>query len=65
MAASLPVQPVTFIIPPDIQAGIDAGQLVRWGGIVRDLQGRIFTHLKEVPLPKKDPANPFRTVEIL
>ncbi|MFE3756313.1 hypothetical protein ACFXO9_18595 [Nocardia tengchongensis] len=51
------IQQVALIIPPDIQRGIDAGLLVRGAGTVRDLLGRIVTHLDEVPLPEMNPAN--------
>ena len=52
----LPIQPVAFLIPPDIQLGLDAGKLVRYGGIIRNQLGHIVTHLKEVPIPSKEPA---------
>lgn len=53
---SAPMQPVNFLIPPDIQLGLDAGKLVRHGGVVRNELGHIVTHLKEVHLPSKKPA---------
>lgn len=37
-----------FIIPPEIEAGLISGDLVQWGGIVRNLSGQIVKHLKEV-----------------
>lgn len=40
---------VAFSIPPEIQQGIDAGVLFRYGGVIRDAAGRIVTHLKEAP----------------
>lgn len=43
---------VAFLIPAHIQQGIDAGTLIRYGGIVRDTAGHIVTHLKEVPVEK-------------
>lgn len=42
------VQQVEFMIPPDIEARIMSGELVQWGGIVRDHGGRIVKHLKPV-----------------
>lgn len=44
------IQP-TFNIPPDIEAGLGAGDLIRYGGVVRDRMGSIVKHLKEVPGP--------------
>lgn len=41
---------IAFLIPPEIQQGIDAGVLFRYGGVVRDAAGHIVTHLKEVPV---------------
>lgn len=61
----VPIQPVAFFIPPDIQLGLDAGKLVRYGGIVRNQLGHIVTHLKEVPVPSKDPAMAQRVVSLL
>ncbi|MGC0274864.1 hypothetical protein ACO0LV_17920 [Pseudactinotalea sp. Z1739] len=46
------VQP-TFYVPSEIAAGILSGELVRYGGVVRDTAGRLVTHLKEVPTPEK------------
>lgn len=61
----VPVQPVNFIIPPDIQLGLDAGNLVRYGGVVRNQLGHIVTHLKEVPVPGKEPAPAQRVLSLL
>lgn len=44
-------QPTTFYIPPEIEAGLRGGDLIRCGGIVRNQMGQIVKHLKEVPLP--------------
>lgn len=41
---------VAFSIPPSIQQGIDAGNLFRYGGVIRDATGQIVAHLKEAPL---------------
>ena len=60
-----PIQPVNFIIPPDIQLGLDAGKLVRYGGVVRNQLGHIHTHLKEVPVPGKEPAVAQRVLSLL
>lgn len=61
----VPIQPVAFFIPPDIQLGLDAGKLVRYGGVIRNQLGHIVTHLKEVPIPSKDPAMAQRVVSLL
>lgn len=45
---------IAFKIPPEIQAGIDAGALLRFGGVVRDRAGHIVKHLKEVSIPEVD-----------
>jgi hypothetical protein len=41
------VQPKLFDIPPDIAAGLASGELVQFGGIVRNQLGQIHKHLKE------------------
>lgn len=46
------VQP-TFLIPPEIEIGLLSGDLVRYGGVVRDSAGRLVVHLKELPPPEK------------
>ena len=45
---------IAFEIPPEIQAGIDAGTLLRFGGIIRDRAGHIVKHLEEVSIPEAD-----------
>ncbi|MFI6098149.1 hypothetical protein ACIA8G_21525 [Lentzea sp. NPDC051213] len=45
------VQP-TFFIPPEIEAGLLTGDLIRCGGVVRNTAGRLVTHLKEISAPK-------------
>lgn len=42
---------VAMEVPDDIALLIDAGELVRRGGVVRDASGHIVKHLKEVDLP--------------
>ena len=44
------VQQVAFDIPADIAKGLAAGDLTRYGGIVRNGEGQIVKHLKEVPI---------------
>ena len=44
----------TFVIPPEIEAGLRSGDLIQFGGIVRNQLGHIVKHLKEVPLPAAD-----------
>ena len=41
---------IAFLIPSEIQQGIDAGILFRCGGVVRDAAGHIVAHLKEAPV---------------
>lgn len=48
------IQP-QFDIPADIAARLDAGELVRWGGVVRNHGGQIVKHLKET-IPDDTPA---------
>lgn len=48
------VTQIAFDIPQAIQEGIDAGELLRFGGVVRDRAGHIVKHLKEVPIPETD-----------
>lgn len=38
-------------VPPEIEAGLITGDLIRRGGVVRDRLGIIVKHLKEVPGP--------------
>ncbi|MFC9688305.1 hypothetical protein ACFTSF_07160 [Kribbella sp. NPDC056951] len=50
---SMPIQPVSFLIPPDIQLGLDAGTMVRYGGVIRRASGgQIVEHLREVPFTR-------------
>jgi hypothetical protein len=42
---------VTFFVPPEIEAGLLCGDLIQYGGVVRDRSGEIVTHLKDVQLP--------------
>jgi hypothetical protein len=44
----------TFIIPPEIEAGLHSRDLIQYGGIVRNRSGQIVKHLKEVQLPAGD-----------
>lgn len=41
----------TFFIPPEIQAGLAVGDLIQYGGIVRNQAGQIVKHLKVIDLP--------------
>jgi len=41
----------TFIIPPDIREGLAVGDLVQYGGVVRNQAGQIVKHLKGIDLP--------------
>lgn len=51
------IQPSLYI-PPEIEAGLLCGDLIRIGGVVRDRTGSIAKHLKEV----SGPANGQETV---
>lgn len=44
------IQPVNFYVPPEIQLGLATGDLIRFGGVVRDGGGHLVKHLREVPL---------------
>ena len=46
------VNQVLFEVPAEIQAGLDAGSLIQWGGVVRDTAGRIVKHLKPLSVTK-------------
>jgi hypothetical protein len=40
----------TFFIPPEIEARLGSGDLIKYGGVVRNQSGHIVEHLKEVQL---------------
>lgn len=44
-------KPMSFAIPPEIAAGLRSGDLIQYGGIVRNQLGQIVKHLEPVPLP--------------
>lgn len=44
----MPIQQVAFEVPMEIAKGIAAGDLIQYGGIVRDAAGHIVKHLKPV-----------------
>ena len=48
------VQQVALVLPPEIEAGILAGEFIRKGSVVRNLAGEIVKHLDEVPVPKDE-----------
>lgn len=50
------IEQIAFEIPPNIEAGLAAGELFRYGGVVRNGAGHIVAHLKEVPSPKLNKA---------
>ena len=50
------IEQIAFEIPPNIEAGLAAGELFRYGGVVRNGAGDIVAHLKEVPSPKLNKA---------
>lgn len=50
------IEQIAFVVPPKIEAGLAAGELFRYGGVVRNGAGHIVAHLKEVPSPKLNKA---------
>lgn len=44
----MPIQLVPLYVEPAIQAGLDSGGLVQFGGVVRDNSGAIVKHLPKV-----------------
>ncbi|MFG1913011.1 hypothetical protein [Kribbella sp. NPDC048928] len=55
----------TFIIPPEIQAGLASGDLIQYGGVIRNQLGHIVKHLKEVQLPVGNKAAAARVAAAL
>lgn len=45
-------QPISFVIPPELETGLRSGDLIQFGGIVRNRLGHIVKHLKPVPVPR-------------
>ncbi|MCG8917834.1 hypothetical protein L6E12_18805 [Actinokineospora sp. PR83] len=62
---SPPILQVALLIPPEIQLGLDARELVRNGGVVRDLLGQVVTHLKEGDLPSRGSGAAQRVAALL
>ncbi|MEX0426051.1 hypothetical protein AB3X52_00350 [Nocardioides sp. DS6] len=54
----------TFFIPPDIEARLLTGELVKHGGIVRTTTGQIYKHLKEIDLPRGGDSVAARAMQI-
>lgn len=50
----MPVIQIPFEMPLEIQKGIESGNLIRYGGVIRDKAGQIVQHLKEAPVPISD-----------
>lgn len=48
------LQQVALVIPPNIEAGLLAGEFVRKGSVVRNLAGEIVKHLDEAPIPDRE-----------
>ena len=46
------IEQVAFAVPADVASGIASGELTRFGGIVRQANGAIYAHLKEVQVPQ-------------
>ena len=55
-ARAVVVQVVNFEIPVEVYASLASGDLVRYGGVVRDLEGHIVKHLEEVLSPDSEEA---------
>jgi hypothetical protein len=55
----------TFIFPPEIVAGLCSGDLIQYGGIIRNRRGHIVKHLKEVQLPAGDKKAAARVAAML
>ncbi|MEU2133897.1 hypothetical protein [Streptomyces sp. NPDC018352] len=55
----------TFYIPPEIEVGLRSGDLIQYGGIVRNRLGQIVMHLKEVGLPANSEKAVARVATIL
>ena len=58
-------QPTSFFIPPEIEAGLVSGDLVQFGGIVRNQLGQIVKHLKPVTTPLADKKTAARVTATL
>lgn len=56
------IKQVAFEIPAVIQAGLDSGTFIRYGGVVRDQGGHIVAHLKEVVLENDNIKEGFQKV---
>lgn len=56
------IEQVTLYIPDNIKQGLDNGILVRSGGVVRDLNGKIVTHLKESNVDVEEVKKGFKAV---
>lgn len=56
------IQQVTFEVPTEIAAKLATGELVQYGGIVRDLSGHIVKHLK--PADVADGANVAKQIAV-
>lgn len=48
------IKQMAFDVPPDIAAKLLTGELVQYGGVVRQVTGEIYKHMKEIDLPAQD-----------
>lgn len=55
----------TFFIPPEIQAGLAVGDLIQYGGIVRNQAGQIVKHLKVIDLPASSEKAAVAAIKVL
>lgn len=56
------IQQVAFEVPAEIAVKLAMGELIQYGGVVRDLSGRIVKHLK--PADVADSANAAKQVAV-
>lgn len=56
------IQQVAFEVPAEIAVKLATGELIQYGGVVRDLSGRIVKHLK--PADVADGANAAKQVAV-
>ena len=51
----MPIKQVNFEIPPEIEKKLNSGEFKRIGGIIRNTEGQIVVHLKEIePISGKE-----------
>lgn len=48
------LQQIAFLVPPELDLGLATGELIRYGGVVRNQAGEIVAHLEEVDISLGD-----------